>query len=227
MGKNQLVVILISVGTILLGGTAVFLAWRLTRPKPVAPLPSEAAVGGGELCALTFRVEPETTPTPTGTATPTPTSTSTPTPTPTGTATPTPTGTTTPTPTGTVTPTPTGTVTPTPTPPCDFWCVDLTVYDSNWNELTDLENLSIPQTLYFVVEGETNGNCIGNIDHGVFSLEGDWSDTIDSNQVPPQEGDVDPGCFDGTYSCYYWTVDFSEARCYDPEAMVCIGMDCR
>ena len=91
----------------------------------------------------------------------------------------------------------------------------------------DLENLTIPQTVYFVVEGETNGNCPQPINHGVFSLEGDWGDSVDSYNAPTPQGDVDPRCFDGTYSCYYWEIEFTEARCYDPESQVCIGTRCR
>lgn len=60
MEKKKLVTLLILLGTFLLGGAAVFTAWRLSRPEPVLPLPSEAAIGGGENCTLTFRVtEPD------------------------------------------------------------------------------------------------------------------------------------------------------------------------
>lgn len=122
--KKNWQLILIGLGTVILGVVAVITAVKLYQSSqepiaPTVPLPAPAAEPEPLLtpaiepapCSLSFCIEGEVTPTPT----PTPTATAAPT--PTGTVTPTPTGTITPTPTGTVTPTPVRSVTPTPTVP--------------------------------------------------------------------------------------------------------------
>ena len=179
MNKKQLITISVVLFNFLLGGTAIFIAWRTRYAKP--PTPSKADIGGGDACVLDFDIGEVPTPT------------------------------------------------PTPPPECDFWCVELTAYDSSWEELTNPENLDL-QTIYFVVKGATNGYC-PDLDRGQFGFakEGEAIDNWSYSSDPPPSG-VDPECDSDEYYCFYWEIPgtgFAEGECYDAEAEVCIGDDCR
>jgi len=57
MKPKKITFLLISLVTLVLGGAAIFTAWKLSQPETTTtPEPSEAAVGGGENCNLTFTV---------------------------------------------------------------------------------------------------------------------------------------------------------------------------
>ena len=187
LNNNKLAVITALV-TLVLGVIAVITAIRFyqLRQQAVAPTAPEEPVAAEptptptfqlppptETCSLSFSV-PSPTPTPTPTFTPTPTATSTPTPTPTATTTPvppTPTPTPTPVPTATPTPIPTSTPTPTPTLLPTARCIEIKIYDTNWNLLSpsQLVNLQAGETVRFAVLGSTTA---GIFDKAIFSING-------------------------------------------------------
>ena len=102
------------------------------------------------------------------------------TPTITPTLTPTPTPTPTPTITPTLTPTPTGTLSPTPTPPDDISCLYCHVYDQDWQQITDLDNLIIGEEIYFATAG--SGQTIkGRFKVTIDGQSGDWQESDRQN----------------------------------------------
>ena len=117
---------------------------------------------------------PGITPTNTPPLTPTPPPTNTPTLTPT--LTPTNTPTLTPTPTGTLTPT----LTPTPTLPTDIYCLYCHAYDKDWQQITNLDNLTIGEEIYFATMGSgqtTKGRFRVTVD----GESGDWHESTQQN----------------------------------------------
>ena len=187
--KNKKLAAFAALLTVVLAFVAIATAIRLYQLRqqavaPTAPEEPEAAISGPACETLFFTINTPTptstlTPTPTKTPTPTPTATKTPTPkppTPTPTPTPkpptpTPTPTRTPTPTKTPTPTATNTPTPTPTPLPTARCIEIKVYDTNWNLLSvsQLNNLAAGDQVRFAVLGSTTA---GIFDKAIFSING-------------------------------------------------------
>lgn len=107
-------------------------------PTPTfTPTPIPTSTPPPETCQKSFTIP---TPTPTPTNTPIPTRTPTPTLTPTGTPTP------------TNTPTSTPTQTPTPTTPPSTTCTYFKIYNTSWQEITDLSSLQQGQQVYFATK---------------------------------------------------------------------------
>jgi len=173
LNDNKLAVITALV-TLVLGVVAVVTAIRFyqLRQQAVAPTAPEEPVAAGltptptlqlppttQACSLSFSVP---SPTPSATITLTPTPTATPTPKP-----PTPS----PTPTPRPTTTPTNTPTPTPTLPPTAQCIEIKIYDTNWNILTptQLVNLSAGDRVRFAVLGSSTA---GIFDKAIFSING-------------------------------------------------------
>ena len=127
-----------------------------------------------------------------------------------------------PVPTPTPTPTSTPTSTPTPTPTPILVCQNLKAYNNEWEEIVDLNSISIGDTVYFLVEGFSDDESQGvakarfRINEGVSedwcqgvgnSIEDDWCETTNTQII-------------GDNEYYYSAYEVSSAGTYTVEAMV-------
>ncbi len=111
---------------------------------------------------------------------------------------------------------------------CSFWCEEILAYTSDWekipsDQLTNGE-LEVPQTVYFLVKGETD--CSEDITQARLRFEDESTDAWRYSSDAPPSG-IAGDCEDGTYTCFYWEEEFTEAKCYDAESEVCIGDSCQ
>ena len=118
--------------------------------------------------------------------------------------------------------------TPTPTPGvCDFYCVSLKTYGPSWNEIPSGETLKPPQTVNYVVKGWTD--CPEGLTQARLKFESEGEDSWRySSDPPPEEIKSQLDCNGEEYFCFLWEeIELTEVACYNAEAEVCIGDDCR
>ncbi len=110
---------------------------------------------------------------------------------------------------------------------CRYGCEELLAYNSNWQQIpsSTLTNgeLEVPQTIYFLVKGDTD--CEDAITQARLKFKGESANAWRySSEIPPSG--IAGDCDDGTYYCFYWEEEFTEVGCYDAESEVCMGDAC-